>query len=473
MSIILNFVSLLRYFGLPVSPSETITAQQTYELLGVGDKNKLKIGLKASIIKKNEDSEIFETCFRKFFESKTVSEEKPKESIKQAKEDYLNQLRTTASNEINAIAEQVMNNNQSEALEQIRTMLGFQEGVGGGIPSGELISDLQQQLIRSLYRTFNIEVPIRGLTPIQRSQLQPEVVSIITDLQMFFQRLNSNITTELQEQNEDIIIRDMNAPEDLFNVNNFLLEDLSTISATISNVKEQLLEIGKILASRERRRRKRAKEGKLDFRRTFRKNLKNNGIPVELVQKRKRIQDPEIIILNDVSGSTSWIAGWFFVITYTAQQVYRKIRVFEFDNTAVDVTTALERNTIELALKDRETIWKKPIRTRRIHSDYQDSFEDFFTLIKYRPITRRTTILILGDCRDYEGMWKHDRPISSIYIQKMVRLAKKVLILNPESEPLWNAGDSVVKYYQAAGAEIYHVSTLKDLLSFVFQLKKA
>ncbi|MHA1942104.1 MAG: VWA domain-containing protein [Candidatus Hodarchaeales archaeon] len=260
-------------------------------------------------------------------------------------------------------------------------------------------------------------------------------------------------------------------PEDLFNVNNFLLEDLTTVSSTMKNVKEQLLEIGKILASRERRRRKNAKEGKLDFRRTMRKNLKNNGIPVELVQKRKRIQDPEIIILNDVSGSTRWIADWFFVITYTAQQVYKKIRVYEFDNTTVDVSTALKHKTIEHALEDREQIWKKPVRSRRIHSDYQDSFEDFFTLIKYRPINRRTTILILGDCRDYEGMWEHDRPISSIYIRKMVQLAKNVIILNPESETLWDAGDSVVKYFQSAGAQVFHVATLKDLLTFVFRLK--
>jgi uncharacterized protein with von Willebrand factor type A (vWA) domain len=456
-----------------VSPSETITAQQTYELLGVKDKYTLEIGLKSSIIKRNEDSKIFETCFRKYFESKTISKTNQKESLEQAKEEFLNQLRTTSTHEINTIAESIVNNNQSEALEQVRNMLGFQEGRGGGIPSGEVISDLQQQIIRSLYRTFNIEVPIRGLTPVQRSQLQPEVVSIITDLQMFFQQLNSTVNENLQEEIHDKTQRDIDTPEDLFNVNNFLLEDLNTISATITNVKEQLLEIGKILASRERRRRKRAKEGKLDFRRTFRKNLKNNGIPIELVQKRKRIQDPDIIILNDVSGSTRWIADWYFVISYTAQQVYKKIRVFEFDNTTVDVTTALNRNTIELALEEREKIWKNTMRTRRIHSDYQDSFDDFFTLIKYRPITRRTTILVLGDCRDFEGTWEHDRPISSIYIQKMVQLAKKVLILNPESEALWNAGDSVVKYYQAAGAEVFHVSTLKDLLSFVFQLKKS
>ncbi len=473
MSVILNFIALLRFFGLPVSPSETITAQKTYGILGVDDKYTLGVGLKSSIIKRNEDSEIFEICFQKFFGSNLISTQIQPSDSEQTKEEFLNQVYSTSSSEIGAITDNVINNHIPEAIEQVRNMLGFQEGGGGGISPEELISDLQQQLMRSVYRTFNIEVPIRGLTPVQRSQLRPEVVSIIMDLQMFFQRLSSIINRVQSEKGKGIKNDKTETPEALFNLNNFLLEDLNTVSATMKNVKAQLLEIGKILASRERRRRKRAKEGKLDFRRTFRKNLKNNGIPVELVQKKKRIQDPDIIILNDVSGSTRWIADWFFVITYTAQQVYKKIRIFEFDNTSVDVTTALERNTIELALEKREKIWKKPVRSRRIHSDYQDSFEDFFTLIKYRPITRRTTILILGDCRDYEGMWEHDRPISSIYIEKMVQLTKDVIILNPESETLWNAGDSVVKYYQAAGARVFHVATLKDLLSFVFELKKS
>ena len=137
----------------------------------------------------------------------------------------------------------------------------------------------------------------------------------------------------------------------------------------------------------------------------------------------------------------------------------------------VEVTSALKRKTIDRAIKERIECWKKPIRTRRIHSDYQDSLGDFFTHIKHRPLNKRTSILILGDCRDYEGSWNHDRPISSEYIERMVRSTKQVLILNPESKPLWNAGDSVANYYQAAGAQVFHVSTLQDLLTFVYELK--
>jgi uncharacterized protein with von Willebrand factor type A (vWA) domain len=137
----------------------------------------------------------------------------------------------------------------------------------------------------------------------------------------------------------------------------------------------------------------------------------------------------------------------------------------------VEVSSALNRKTIDRAMKERSICWEKPLRRRRIHSDYQDSFEDFFSLLKHRPLNKRTSILILGDCRDFEGMWRHDHPISSEYVQKMVNNTKGVFILNPESKNLWDAGDSVVKYYTRVGAQVYHVATLRDLLDFVFQLK--
>ena len=456
---------MLRFFGLPISPSETITAQQAYTILGATNKNTLHIGLKSAILKRHEDNNIFDTCFNQFFSSIKPDEFSiPSEQTIEERQ-FLDRIQRGSNQEDYEIAEIMMNDDIHEAAQAAMMAFPTQGGSGGGIPLTQDLENFQNRLNRALMQTFGLSVPIRGLTPGQREQISPEVLNIAARLQQFSTLLNQQMNNELQQRVT------LEQPENLDQLDLFLTQDLATVSSTMSNVKEHLLEIGKILASREKRRRKLAKKGKLDFRRTFRKNLKNNGIPLELVQKHKRIEDPELIILNDVSGSTRWISDWFFVITYTAQRVYKKIRVFEFDNTMVEVTSALKRKTIDRAIKERIECWKKPIRTRRIHSDYQDSLEDFFIHIKHRPLNKRTSILILGDCRDYEGSWNHDRPISSELIERMVRSTKQVLILNPESKPLWNAGDSVANYYQAAGAQVFHVSTLQDLLTFVYELK--
>lgn len=458
---------MLRYFGLPISPDETITAQRAYMTLGTHEKETLRLGLRASIVKKREDLHIFDTAFETFFNQHLIRTPPihDSESYERARRRFIERL---PNEQYQEIGEMLLENQIDQAVQAVGEMIGI--GLMGS--SGQSLIDEFVTLLTTLLRAFNlsfgVRVPIRDLTPTQRHSLSDRTIEVAASLKLFEQRIKRNIQNELSE---DQVLPPEEHPANFSSLDSFLYQDLYAYFS-VTNIKEQLIEIGRILASREKRRRKRAKFGKLDFRRTFRKNITNAGTPLDLVNKRRRIQDPEIVILNDVSGSTRWAADWFFVIAYAAQEVFKKIRIFEFDNTMVEVTDALNRKTIDRALEEREKCWKSTLRKRRIHSDYQSSLEDFVTLMKYRPLTRRTTVLILGDCRDFEGMWFRARPVSAELIEKKIALpAKRVIILNPEDKTLWNTGDSVVDHYRNAGAEIFHVASLNDLIRFVFELK--
>ena len=467
MGVILDFIALLRYLGLPISPDETITAQKTYQILGVQEKETLQFGLKASIVKKREDFHIFDVAFESFFthQSANILTDQDLESYERAKSRFIERLEETRLLEIGVM---LLENQIDQAVQQVEKIMTQEAATSSGQSMSRFI-DLQNSLQRAFRLAFGVRVPIRDLTPSQRQDLPSETIRMATNLQL----LEQSMIKKLQFQEDSIELERLQQenPAEISSIDSFLNKDFSYLSISVANVKEQLIEMGRILASRERRRRERAKYGKLDFRKTFRKNLTNNGVPIDLVQKRKRIQDPEIVTLNDVSGSTRWVADWFFVITYAARGVFKKVRIFEFDNTMVEVTSALERKTIDRALEERTICWKKTLRPRRIHSDYQTSLEDFFLLTKYRPVSRRTTVLILGDCRDNEGMWITTKPISAVLLEKIILPAKRVVILNPEEESLWNTGDSVVQYYKIIGAEVYHMQTLNDLVKFVFELK--
>lgn len=466
--VILDFVSMLRYFGLPVSPDETITAQKAYQILGVQEKEALLIGLRAAIVKKWKDFHIFDIAFNSFFKciSTTPSSDQDLQAYERAKNRFSEQLKETPYQEIGHM---LLENQINQAIQSIEMM----SGEGMDVSSQSMINGfigLQNNLQRAFRLAFGVRIPIRDLTSEQRRDLPEQTIRIGANLQMFEQAMYKRLKM-LQEDTTELARFQQEKPTDISPMDSFLHRELSYLSIAALNVKEHLIEMGRILASREKRRRKHAKYGKLDFRRTFRKNLSNDGIPLNLVQKQRRVQDPDIIILNDVSGSTRWVADWFFVITYAAQSVFQKIRIFEFDNTMVEVTEALKKKTIDRALEDRQKCWEKTLRPRRIHSDYQSSLEDFFQLTKYRPLSRRTTVLILGDCRDYDGMWSTTKPISAELLKKIILPAKRVIILNPEDEALWNTGDSVVKYFKAAGAVVYQVRSLNDLIDFVFKLK--
>ncbi|MFX0124377.1 MAG: VWA domain-containing protein [Candidatus Hodarchaeota archaeon] len=470
MGVILDFVALLRYLGLPISPDETITAQKTFQILGAQEKETLQSGLKASIVKKREDFHIFDIAFESFFshQSGVILTDEDLESYERAKNRFLERLEGIYHQEIGTM---LLENQIDQAVQHAEKMMTQEAATSSGQSMVSGFIDLQNNLQRAFRLAFGVRVPIRDLTPSQRQDLTSETIRVGTNLQLLEQSMIRRLQYLLPEDSNELERLQQENPAEISSIDSFLHKDLSYLSISVANVKEQLIEMGRILASRERRRRKRAKCGKLDFRRTFRKNLANNGVPIDLVQKKKRIQDPEIIILNDVSGSTRWVADWFFVITYAARSVFKKVRIFEFDNTMVEVTAALERKTIDRALEERGLCWEKTLRQRRIHSDYQTSLEDFFLLTKYHPVSRRTTMLILGDCRDNEGMWSSTRPISAKLLEKIILPAKRVVILNPEDKTLWNTGDSVVQYYETIGAEVYQMETLNDLVKFVFELK--
>ena len=116
MSVILDFVEMLRYFGLPISPSETITAQQAYEILGITDPKILQYGLKAAILKRYEDTEIFNTCFDQFFVKSSVNyiqlDEIPHERIQ-----YLERLNRSNYEADSEIGQLLIENQIEEAVQ--------------------------------------------------------------------------------------------------------------------------------------------------------------------------------------------------------------------------------------------------------------------------------------------------------------------------------------------------------------------
>ncbi|MFW9779178.1 MAG: VWA domain-containing protein [Candidatus Heimdallarchaeota archaeon] len=465
---------MLRYFGLPISPDETISAQKVYQLLGVASRDDLLLGLRATLVKQKENLSIFNECFNMYFSParyllSEVKDSKVEKRLKPEFRRFLSRLESSPQRIDYIIGEMLVQNKVSEAVQTTISMIAS-NGVGSSSDLRKELERLQGTLGRAFQLAFGLRLPIRGLTPIQRQALPATTLRFAGTLQQFQQNLEREMAQE-KENGGFVPQKPIELPEIMMPVEAFLDQDLTTLSLTITNVKHQLIVIGRILASRERRRRERAKRGKLDFRRTMRKNLATNGIPLNLIQKKKRIQDPEIFILNDVSRSTRWIADWFFVITYAARSVFKRIRVFEFDNCCVEVTDALNQPTIDQALEERELAWEHTLRPRRIHSDYQTSFEDFSQLIGYHPINRRTTVLIFGDCRDFEGMWTQGNPVSADLIRKMAILAKRCLILNPEPPEMWNSGDSVVRHFENAGAEVFSVASMRELIDFVYSIK--
>lgn len=237
--------------------------------------------------------------------------------------------------------------------------------------------------------------------------------------------------------------------------------------ATLNSLQPELIDLcqklGRKIATKRARRNKQSKKQKPDIRRTIRKNLKHGGTLLELVKSKPKLKKQNHYFLNDVSVSCDWISIWFFCMVYAAQNSFNGARAFEFDNKTAEITSALhELSVVDAFIKVLE------IRQDNLmiqgKSNMYTAFEGF---IEQANLNSKSFVMILSDCRDWAGPKYNGEPLSANLIKQMSRVAKRVLILNPEPKNKWNVADSRVSYYEDAGAEVFEVRDLEQLANLI------
>ncbi|MFV2014268.1 MAG: VWA domain-containing protein, partial [Candidatus Heimdallarchaeota archaeon] len=311
------------------------------------------------------------------------------------------------------------------------------------------------QLMDDLKKNEEISIQIKYLEQLEFLKLKIE--TFLSKIRLYILQMDNIDSNEL--------LRYLYSSYYLPSLKKYLNDDFSRIEGDFNKVQQYLLYLGKKIAIQERKRRIKAKKGKINFRKTIRKNISVGGTLLNLSYHKKKRKDPKIIFLSDVSGSTEWISEFFFVITYAAQSTFKKFFLFEFDSTTVEITKGLKSPTLSQALLKRIQSWENPpIRSRSGHSNYQTALEDFFTIAE-KYFSKNTNILILGDCRDWLGGYKQNisggyDPESKFLLDKIAKRVKRVVILNPEQKERWNTGDSIVSHFEEIGAKIYHVDSI-------------
>jgi uncharacterized protein with von Willebrand factor type A (vWA) domain len=510
-----------------ISTSETILAQQVIDLHYFNTSQyKLRAALKAVLIRRQNNFDLFNTCFDIYFKKKSIEESRrlagtPNESKSSERNDVssngieleheglllgendelqLSSIIATSSGTGVSFERQIQNiiaqrflrwlpdslKDQGQAIafhkpeNWTSTIDHFVEYITGDGQYLKYVATLAQRYNRfanQFVRAY--EQVIDEITSYEELASQIKIIGqteyLKEKLKLFLQKTRLNLLHRDEIPTSELL-RHLYASVVLPDSMKILRTDFDRLQGDIIEVQRQLLIIGKKIAVAERRKRKRALKGRLNFRKTIRKNISSGGTLLELVLHRKKRKDPRILMMSDVSGSTEFVSEFFFIVCYAAQTTFRKISLFEFDNTTVEITYSLKGATLQQALKNRVKAWENPPRHRLGHSNYQTSLEDFMNIVSDR-LTRDTTLLVLGDCRDWLGQWKRTsndeyrgvEPESKFLLEKIRKRVKRVIILNPEHPSNWNTGDSVVKHYQEIGVEIHYVENLLTLINFVFR----
>ena len=273
----------------------------------------------------------------------------------------------------------------------------------------------------------------------------------------FISKLNQSIlerVSELRNQFKEAYIPSELNPKENLDEKDFLFTDALERRKLLKETRN----LGLILANKFVKYTKSTSKGKLLFRKTIRKSLKNGGSLYDIVLKPKIKKKPRLILLCDISGSMALYSLFGLTLLFGVVQRFRSVHAFVFIDGITDITNELKNlkfNNINKIL----TNWNNYVHVDG-HSDYDKSFKD---LLDEKIISNSSfnTLIVIGDARN------NYRPINTETIDKLSKKFQNIYWMNPERSQYWNTGDSQFHHYQSISKKYSEVRNFEQLKSFI------
>jgi uncharacterized protein len=195
-------------------------------------------------------------------------------------------------------------------------------------------------------------------------------------------------------------------------------------------LEETLRRLAKTMPGALTHRRVVAARGRVDPGRTMRANMAFDGIPFRPVTVARREDKPRLVILADVSLSVRHTARFTLYLVHGLQRLFGQVRTFAFVADTVEVTDLFAEHPVERAL---DLVFGGDVLDVDADSDYGAAFGRFREEFP-DTVTRRTTVVILGDGRG-NG---HDANMD--VFEEMARRCKQLIWLTPERRNVWRLG---------------------------------
>ena len=225
----------------------------------------------------------------------------------------------------------------------------------------------------------------------------------------------------------------------------------------IERTRKLVAQMARRLRDKYNKPRRKKNRGRLDTRKTIRKNASWGGIPFITVWKQKRIDKPKIVALCDVSGSVARVAEFLLLFLYSLNEAISDIHTYAFSGRLVDVSEILDNNAIDKAMQEvMKTVGYGSSDYGKSLVDFEDNFMS--------GVTNRTTVIILGD-----GRTNNLDPRTDI-LRRISERARRVIWLNPEPRFAWGTGDSEMPRYQAYCTFTRPCGTVRQLERVVVDL---
>jgi uncharacterized protein with von Willebrand factor type A (vWA) domain len=454
---IIEFVESLRLAGIPVTTGELMDSMEALSFIPFGDKETFKEALRTTLVKRAEHSDQFERIFALHFchPEEEKGEGGDGEGLFVRFLDGQRALEKTGLS-LSPLAKALLGG-EGPLLER----MALQAAREASLKEMEHSLQLGSYLRRMKEKLGFFEAMKELETLVQRLEEQSSEPQSIPPLKNILRRNREGLETMLRRLARIHLDRRGESWRRGFSSPSLL--DKSFWSLTEEEIGEMRREVA-ILARKLKLKvaqvDRRSMRGRLNTRKTLRRNLGTEGVPFEMVFRQKKRKKSQVMALCDVSSSV-WNASRFMLnLLYAIQDQFDRVRSFVFVSDLGEVTSFFERmepnEAIEKALKEA------PIRYHS-YSDYGDVLLEFQRKY-FKDVNSRTMVIIIGDGRN------NYLPTRSFVLEELRERCRKLIWLNPEPRTMWGTGDSAMLEYAAFCTLVEECRNLRQLSNFVEKL---
>jgi uncharacterized protein with von Willebrand factor type A (vWA) domain len=431
------FVEALRAAGMPVSLSEDLDAVEAVLRLGLADREALRAGLAATLLKRQQHRTGFDAIFDLYFppllgSGVGVAESPPAEEglVPSGEPDPVASLRDRLTDALLREDDQQLRALAVESVERLGAMPGRPTGMSAWSSYNTL-------------RRINPDVlVVRLMTALtdgdgDRSPRSEELASRTATRRV--DRFRSLVEGDVRRR-----IAEDKGPEHVARTTLRPSPDqvafTSARKSDLDEMRRQVYPLARRLATRLAKEQHARRRGPLDFRRTVRSSMSTGGVPITTHHRPRRPHRVELVVLCDVSGSVASFAQFTLLLVYALREQLAKVRAFTFVDDVHEVTDrfvsdADPEETMRLLAESarQAALWGR--------TDYGRAFAQFRT--KYPDaLGPKSSLLILGDARS-----NYTDPRVRL-LREMVEASRHAWWLNPEAPVQWDTGDSAATAYR-------------------------
>jgi hypothetical protein len=470
-----DFIGELRAAGIPVSMSEHVDAARAVGVIDLGNRSLVRATLAATLVKDGDHLPVFTTAFDVFFSIRSWDsaeavmgddEDEKGEREGSAGATGPGQARgqgggggtTMSAQELAELLYRALRDGDRDAMrlgagEAVTRYSGMEPGrpVGGTYYLYRTLRNLELESLEQRLLGGSLQGRPDGLA---ERLARDEVMARI-------EQLKAEIEREIRER----LVEDRGSKALAKSVRKPLPEDLDVMHANrdeMAQLERALRPLSRKLATRLARKRRRRRRGPVDLRHTVRRSLSTGGVPLDLRFKPPRPAKPEIFVIADVSGSVASFARFTLHLVHAISSQFSKVRSFVFVD-GLDEVTRLFEGVEDPADAVARINAEADVIAFDGHSDYGRALVTFHDEYA-KDLTKRSTVLILGDARNNYHQ-AHAEVLADLHYR-----AKSVYWLNPEPASYWNSGDSIMSQYAPYCNRVIECRTLRQLEAFVGEL---